>query len=90
MKLMQKIMLSCKQATFFSSVKNFRKLNSLNRVQLKLHLMACKNCYKFDKQSQIIDKKLSDVQNNIQLLSKERLAAEKIALIKKSVNQSIK
>ncbi len=87
---MQKIMLSCKQATFFSSVKNYRKLNVMNRIQLKLHLMACKNCYEYDRQSQIIDKKLSDFQNNNQLLSEEKLSAEKISLIKTSVNQHIK
>jgi len=88
MKLMQKIMLSCKQATFFSSIKSFRELKLVNKIQLKLHLMMCKNCAEFDKQSQIIDNSLHDFHSNKQLLSKESLSSEKIQGIKSTVNTS--
>jgi len=90
MKLMQKILLSCKEVTFFSSVRNFRRLKFVNRIQLKLHLILCKNCAEFDKQSRIIDKTLLEFQNNSQLLSEETLTLEKISQIKTSVNQCIK
>lgn len=87
---MQKIMLSCEQATFFSSVKNYRKLNLLNRIQLKLHLMVCKNCFEFDRQSQIIDDFIVDLQTNSEMLTVENLSNEKITGMKDLVNQVIK
>lgn len=87
---MQKIMLSCKQTTFFSSVKRFNKLKWVNRIQHRLHLMMCPNCLEFDKQSQIIDQSMDDLHKNTQLLSEDILSPEKISQIKTTVNQQIK
>lgn len=89
MKLMQIIILSCKKATFYSSIKNFKKLKLINRLQLKLHLILCKDCYEFDHQSQIIDQSLVDFHKNYKLQSEESLSKEKIIQIKSVVNQQI-
>lgn len=87
--LMQKIMLSCKQATFFSSIRNFKKLKLVQQIQLRLHFMACKSCNEFDKQSWIIDQTLIHFQKNEHLQSSENLSDEKILQIKYTVNQNI-
>lgn len=88
--LMDKIMLSCKQATFFSSVRNIQKLKPIRRIQLKLHLMTCPDCRKFDKQSLFIDQSLIEFHKNYYLLSEEKLSKEKKSQIKTVVNQEIK
>jgi hypothetical protein len=89
-KLMNKIMLTCKQATFYSSIKSFQKLNLVRQIQLKLHFMACKACHDFDHQSQIIDQSLLDFQQNNRLQSKEKLSEEKTLQLKNLINQHLK
>jgi len=88
--LMQIIVLSCWQATYFSSIKNFTKLHIIRRIQLRLHLSMCKSCHEFDHQSQLLDNSISTFQNNSQLQTEETLSAEKKSQIKSSVNQRIK
>ncbi|MCF6357433.1 MAG: hypothetical protein L3J54_06450 [Draconibacterium sp.] len=89
-KLMYKIMLTCKQATFYSSVKSFKKLKLVHRIQLKLHLSMCKSCHEFDHQNQIIDKSMTDFYKGKHLHSEETLSEEKKSQIKITVNQYIK
>ena len=88
-KLMYKIMLTCKQATFFSSIKSFQKLKLIHRIQLKLHFMVCKDCHEFDHQSQLIDQSMADFHKNNQLRSEEILSEEKKSQIIHTVNQHI-
>ncbi|NQU51776.1 MAG: hypothetical protein HQ522_04490 [Bacteroidetes bacterium] len=89
-KLMYKIMLTCKQATFYSSIKSFKKLEFVRGIQLKLHFMACKNCHEFDHQSQVIDQSLVNFHKNNTLQSEEKLSKEKIAELKDLINQRTK
>lgn len=88
-KLMYKIMLTCKQATFYSSIKSMYKLPIVRRIQLKMHLMMCEDCHEFNHQSQIIDQSMVDFNKNETLQSEEKLSKEKISTIKKAVNQHI-
>lgn len=83
-------MLTCKQATFYSSIKSFQQLKWARRIQLKMHLLMCKDCHEFDHQSQIIDQSMSDLFNTAQLDPQEKLSGEKIEQIKDTVNQQIK
>ena len=89
MSLMHKIVLSCKQATFYSSVQAYKKLKKLARMQHKLHLMMCPSCKRFDNQSKIIDQSMQDLHQNKQFLSDELLSSDKKTEIKSSVNQHI-
>lgn len=88
--LMYKIMLTCKQATFYSSTRNFQKLPFVRSIQLKLHLMMCEGCHKFDHQNQIIDQSMVDFHQNNNLQSEENLSPEKKSQIKYTVNQEIR
>lgn len=83
-------MLTCKQATFYSSIKSIQKLNLVHLIQLKLHLMACKDCHEFDHQSQIIDQVLISFYHNNKLQSEESLSQEKITELKDLINQQVK
>ena len=86
---MHKIVLSCKQATFFSSVKAYKKLKRLARMQHKLHLMMCPSCKEFDRQSELIDQSIKDLHQNNTFLSEELLSSQTKTKIKTSVNQQI-
>jgi len=88
--LMDKIMLTCKQATFFISIRNFQKLKLVKRLQLQLHLMACTGCRAFNQQNRIIDKTLLEFHQNTQLQSEEELSPEKKSYLKSTVNQHTK
>ncbi|NOR75285.1 MAG: hypothetical protein GQ525_09005 [Draconibacterium sp.] len=89
MRLMQIIILSCKQATFYSSIKNFKKINLIRRIQLKLHLLMCDSCHEFDHQSNIIDQSLVNFSKTNQIISEKNLSEEKKSQIKATVNQHL-
>jgi len=55
MKLMNKIMLSCKKATELIEIKQDMKLGFLESLQLKLHLLVCKTCSCYEKHSNTIN-----------------------------------
>lgn len=83
-------MLTCKEATFLISTRNFKQLKWAQRLQLQLHLMACSACRVFEKQSKNIDKSILEFNQNTQLQSKEKLSPKKKSKIKSTVNQHIK
>lgn len=88
--LMYKIMLTCKQATFYSSVSSMVKIPFVRRMQLRMHFMACKACHDFDHHMKTIDKALVSSYMDEQLLSNEHLPEEKKAEIQSTLNQSLK
>ena len=88
-KLIYIIILSCKQATFYSSIKRFRKLSWVKIIQLRMHFMMCEACHEFDHQNDLIDKSLSDFQKNKNLHSAEKISAEKKSEIKAEVEKLI-
>ena len=90
MKMMEKIMLDCKQATFFSSIRSLKKLSWIQRIQLHLHLMVCKGCKKFDYQSKYIDHALTEIQQNTALQSDEILGEGKKSEIEHTIIQKLK
>lgn len=86
--MMNKIMLTCRKATFYSSVKNYRKLSRRQHIQLNAHLMMCPHCRRFNKQSELIDKNISRFLLNGRQ-SEEHLSEEKKAEIKNAVNHNL-
>lgn len=87
---MQILFLSCWRATYFSSIKTFKKLSLPHRVQLWLHLNMCKDCHEFDQQSKLIDDSISHFQKFEPANYAETLSEEKKSSIKTAVNQAIK
>jgi len=89
MQLMEKIMLSCKQATFFSSIKNYKNLKWMQKIQLRMHLFMCRGCKEFDRQSQIIDESMAEIQKEGHLLAKDILSEDKKSQFNSTVNQRL-
>jgi len=53
-KMMNKLMLSCEEATMLITRSDFETLSSIKQFKLKMHLASCSMCRNFKKQSSII------------------------------------
>jgi len=53
-KMMNKLMLSCEEATMLITRSDFEALSSIKQFKLKMHLASCSMCRNFKKQSSII------------------------------------
>ncbi len=59
--MMNKIMLSCKDATHLVVKKNHETLNMWDKMKLFMHLSMCRFCSLFEKQNKIIDEKVAEL-----------------------------
>ena len=57
-RVMNTIMLSCRQATEMIEKKMHCRLEGMQGVQLKMHLAMCKYCRRYNKQTHLIDRLL--------------------------------
>lgn len=74
-KMMNILMLSCKKATELIEKRLVTKLSSIEKVQLKMHTAVCSQCSTYEKQSDIIEKRIAEIhQPNNELL---KLSSEK-------------
>lgn len=54
MAYMRRMMLTCEEATFISTKKIIQGVNLKDRMNLQMHLIACKHCRKYYYQTRII------------------------------------
>ena len=87
-KFMNKLMLSCEDATFLITIKPFRKLSLVERIQLRMHLLACIYCDRFNKQNIAIDHGMNELLKHGNSHSKG-LSQEKKDTIQDTIKQSI-
>lgn len=84
-KLMHILFLSCLKATELIEKKFRFKLTLKEKLQLKMHKMMCEACTKYEKQSSILDKGISQmVKNNYSDSDLENLKL----MIQKKIEQS--
>lgn len=77
MKALQTIMLSCAKAAEYINLREEGQLNAKQSMQLKLHLLACKTCRAYEKQSEIIKKMFGAYQEKqTKPIKNEKLKAE--------------
>ena len=53
--LMNKLAMSCKQASLLAAKQSFERLSFLEKVKLKMHTSMCDACKTFGQESQLID-----------------------------------
>ncbi len=58
MSLIHKILLNCKDATYLVSKKQETKISFVENIQLSLHLLVCKVCLFFSKQTNFLHQHL--------------------------------
>ena len=78
MKAMNKIMLSCKKATELVERKHENKLTLKEGFQLSLHLLMCKTCSVYEKQSKLLNKALNQFFKNKGESEKELIKNEQL------------
>jgi len=80
-KLMQILFLSCLKATEFIEKKLNHKLSFKEKIQLKIHKSMCQACSNYEKQSELIDKVMSETK--IENINKDEIIILKKSIIKK-------
>jgi hypothetical protein len=68
-KSMDKIMLNCDQATLLVTKAGVDKIGCVKNIQLRMHLMGCKFCRTFARQSELI----ADQLNKDKVIDSEKL-----------------
>jgi len=87
MKIKGKIMISCHEATYLISKKQEDKLSLTEQMKLSLHLMYCKYCNRFAKQTKQITKSIKEMNKRIKKNSvKIKLTEEQKNRIRKAMN----
>ncbi len=81
-------MLNCEKATFLITKSEFEKLSCVDSVRLKIHLMGCKFCNNFKKQSEIISYALKKV-DEIKPEGELSLSEDQKERIKKSIAENL-
>jgi len=75
-KMMNWLMLSCEDATFLITKKEKVSLSFIEALQLKMHLLSCKMCQRFDIQNE----KLSSEWNKLDIEHKHMSEQKKIEI----------
>lgn len=64
-KLMNAILLSCRKATGLVEKRRHCRLESMDAIQLKMHVSMCRNCSNYAKQTSLIDRLLNRQFNSL-------------------------
>jgi len=73
--MLDKMMISCENATLFVSQKEEHKLSISNRMKLLLHLAVCKFCRLFEQQNNFLTRQFKHISTTLSLseIEKEEL-----------------
>jgi hypothetical protein len=58
----KKALMSCRNATVLIEKKKLAGLNLVEKIELKVHLTACKYCNQYNGQDQLIDEFMKDLE----------------------------
>jgi hypothetical protein len=64
-KMMNKLMLSCDEATMLITRSDFEQLSSIKQFKLKMHLASCSMCRNFKQQSSIITSRINVLKKDL-------------------------
>ncbi len=64
-KMMNKLMLSCDEATMLITRSDFEQLSSIKQFKLKMHLASCSMCRNFKQQSSIITSQINVMKKDL-------------------------
>ena len=78
-------MLSCEEASLLMTQKQFKKLSIKKWLQLKMHLLSCKLCRRFDVQNDIIHNEWNSF-----TLENAHLSNKKKKVIKSEIKSQLK
>lgn len=70
-------MITCKEATLFILQNEEKKISFGDKARLRLHLLICKFCRMFQKQSLFLDAAVKNLSNQTRLSESEKLEMER-------------
>ena len=76
-------MIDCKEAAYIIDTKAYKPIGILKKIRLRLHLVICPHCAKYEKDSKAVDHILRYVNQHAASLTQE----EKELMIRKLQNQ---
>lgn len=84
-RIIHALLLSCNSATLLIERKSVSPLNSIQKIQLKMHLSICDSCKRFQEQSTLLDKAIEKLsgRNNPLEISNSALKEQIISGLKK-------
>lgn len=82
--------ISCKQASLLSEMKNDGKLGFWAKIRLRLHLLSCSACRKFIQQSQLIGQQLKNFAEKIGSSPKFPLSEDSKRRMEEQIKQGLK
>ena len=86
---MNRVMLDCDQATMLSTHLDLENAGFLKKLQLKIHLMGCKYCTEYVRQSNLLINELNQIkeidQKNLQI----RLTQKQKEILEETIEQNI-
>lgn len=87
-KLIHKIALTCKEATFLMELENTINVSSLQKIRLQLHLKICKACKSYQKNSKLLEKvlEMSFYKNHDTPVNQEKIKQLKVKIIQNLPN----
>lgn len=65
MAFMSKMMISCDKAAFLTSKAENGKLSLLDKIELKIHLVSCKYCQRYEKEIKLISQHIHNQNQHI-------------------------
>ena len=88
-KLMRKSMLSCDKATFLITKEQEGEISFMQKIQLEMHLMACKFCTLFKKQSAFISDNVDHLHQHSEESLPDKLEDERKVSMKKAMQSEL-
>lgn len=83
-----KMMITCKEATFLISKKQQDKLNTIEKMQLKMHLLMCKYCRRFSIQVNFMTRAIQRLKDKVEERGvKIHLSEEQKQQIKRKISE---
>jgi hypothetical protein len=86
---MNKVMMDCEQATMASTRNDLEPLGFMKRLQLRMHLMGCKFCREFAKQSKQVNGELDQMKEIDPQNLKVHLAHDQKERLNETIEQNI-
>jgi len=74
---MDAVMLNCDEATYLITKSELTQIGCIKRVQLKMHLMGCDLCRRFNLQNDFINENLDQLETHHQTHLSQELPTEK-------------
>lgn len=89
--VMRRMMISCEEASMLASREMLESISMKQKANLHMHIVGCKHCRKYHRQTAIIHKTLRDIKSEERLarLNGHRLSGTEKSSLQRLINNKI-